>query len=294
VEDVLSFDLIFNKFFQLIYRISINDVVDILIVAYLFYKILRFIKDTRAEQLFKGVIILLVATQVSGMLKLHTLYWILVKILEAGFILPFIIFQPELRAGLEHLGRNTNLYRFGTQAKSAYELNVEKVISEMLGAVYDRAGRKIGALLVLEGKTKLNEIVETGTEIDAKITKQILCNIFIPNTPLHDGAVIIRDGKIKSAACFLPLTQRKDLSKDLGTRHRAGIGITENSDAVTIIVSEENGVISVAQGGRLTRFLDSKGLEKLLLNLYLSNETVEKRSISFLKNVVGGKQNDKE
>ena len=162
---MLSFDLIFNKFFQLIYRISINDVVDILIVAYLFYKILRFIKDTRAEQLFKGVIILLIATQVSGMLKLHTLYWILVKILEAGFILPFIIFQPELRAGLEHLGRNTNLFRFGSQAKSAYEINVEKMISEMLGAVYDMAGRKIGALLVLEGKTKLNEIVETCTEI---------------------------------------------------------------------------------------------------------------------------------
>ena len=272
---MLSFDLIFNKFFQLIYRISINDVVDILIVAYLFYKILRFIKDTRAEQLFKGVIILLVATQVSGMLKLHTLYWILVKILEAGFILPFIIFQPELRAGLEHLGRNTNLYRFGTQAKSAYELNVEKVISEMLGAVYDMAGRKIGALLVLEGKTKLNEIVETGTEIDAKITKQILCNIFIPNTPLHDGAVIIRDGKIKSAACFLPLTQRKDLSKDLGTRHRAGIGISEISDSLILIVSEETGHVSIARAGKIYRDVSKERLANILKNFY-KNNSVEK------------------
>jgi TIGR00159 family protein len=281
VEDVLSFDLIFNKFFQLIYRISINDVVDILIVAYLFYKILRFIKDTRAEQLFKGVIILLVATQVSGMLKLHTLYWILVKILEAGFILPFIIFQPELRAGLEHLGRNTNLYRFGTQAKSAYELNVEKVISEMLGAVYDMAGRKIGALLVLEGKTKLNEIVETGTEIDAKITKQILCNIFIPNTPLHDGAVIIRDGKIKSAACFLPLTQRKDLSKDLGTRHRAGIGISEISDSLILIVSEETGHVSIARSGKIYRDVSKERLANILKNFYKNNS--EEKGLGLVK-----------
>jgi len=284
VEDVLSFDLIFNKFFQLIYRISINDVVDILIVAYLFYKILRFIKDTRAEQLFKGVIILLVATQVSGMLKLHTLYWILVKILEAGFILPFIIFQPELRAGLEHLGRNTNLYRFGTQAKSAYELNVEKVISEMLGAVYDMAGRKIGALLVLEGKTKLNEIVETGTEIDAKITKQILCNIFIPNTPLHDGAVIIRDGKIKSAACFLPLTQRKDLSKDLGTRHRAGIGISEISDSLILIVSEETGHVSIARSGKIYRDVSKERLANILKNFYKNNS--EEKGLGLVKYIV--------
>ena len=278
---MLSFDLIFNKFFQLIYRISINDVVDILIVAYLFYKILRFIKDTRAEQLFKGVIILLVATQVSGMLKLHTLYWILVKILEAGFILPFIIFQPELRAGLEHLGRNTNLYRFGTQAKSAYELNVEKVISEMLGAVYDMAGRKIVALLVLEGKTKLNEIVETGTEIDAKITKQILCNIFIPNTPLHDGAVIIRDGKIKSAACFLPLTQRKDLSKDLGTRHRAGIGISEISDSLILIVSEETGHVSIARSGKIYRDVSKERLANILKNFYKNNS--EEKGLGLVK-----------
>jgi TIGR00159 family protein len=283
VEDVLSFDLIFNKFFQLIYRISINDVVDILIVAYLFYKILRFIKDTRAEQLFKGVIILLVATQVSGMLKLHTLYWILVKILEAGFILPFIIFQPELRAGLEHLGRNTNLFRFGTQAKSAYELNVEKVISEMLGAVYDMAGRKIGALLVLEGKTKLNEIVETGTEIDAKITKQILCNIFIPNTPLHDGAVIIRDGKIKSAACFLPLTQRKDLSKDLGTRHRAGIGVSEISDSLTLIVSEETGHVSIARAGKIYRDVSKERLANILKNFYKNNS--EEKGLGLVKDI---------
>ena len=151
-----------------------------------------------------------------------------------------------------------------------------------------------GVLLVIEREVSLGDIADTGTIIDAEISAQMIGNIFYKGAPLHDGAAIVRGDRIYAAGCVLPLTDNKDLNKDLGTRHRAGIGITENSDAVTIIVSEENGVISVAQGGRLTRFLDSKGLEKLLLNLYFSNETVEKRPISFLKNVVGGKQNDKE
>lgn len=280
---MLSLDLIFNKFFQLVYRISINDVVDILIVAYLFYKIMMFIKDTRAEQLFKGVIILLIVTQVSGMLKLHTLYWILVKILEIGFILPFIIFQPELRAGLEHIGRNTNLFRFGSQTRDKYEMDVERTITEILDAIYDMAGRKIGALLVLEGETKLNEIVETGTEIDAKITKQILCNIFIPNTPLHDGAVIIRDSKIKSAACFLPLTQRKDLSKDLGTRHRAGIGVSEISDSLNLIVSEETGYVSIARSGKIYRNVSKERLANILKNFYRNK--MEDKSFGIVKDI---------
>lgn len=151
----------------------------------------------------------------------------------------------------------------------------------MLGAVYDMAGRKIGALLVLEGKTKLNEIVETGTEIDAKITKQILCNIFIPNTPLHDGAVIIRDGKIKSAACFLPLTQRKDLSKDLGTRHRAGIGISEISDSLILIVSEETGHVSIARAGKIYRDVSKERLANILKNFYKNNS--EEKGLGLVK-----------
>lgn len=280
---MLLFDLVFNKFFQLVYRISVNDLVDILIVAYLFYKILRFIKDTRAEQLFKGVVILLIVTQISGIFKLHTLYWILVKILELGFILPFIIFQPELRAGLEHLGRNTNLFRIGSQTKDSYEIDTENTIGEILDAVYDMASRKIGALLVLEGKTKLNEIVETGTEIDAKITKQILCNIFIPNTPLHDGALIIREGKIKSAACFLPLTQRKDLSKDLGTRHRAGIGVSEISDALILIASEETGHVSIARSGKIYRNISKERLANILKNFYKNN--TEEKGFNIVKDI---------
>lgn len=261
---MFSVTLLLNKLFQIITKISINDIIDILIVAYLFYKILMFIKDTRAEQLFKGVVILLVATQLSGIFKLHTLYWILVKILEVGFILPFIIFQPELRAGLEHIGRNTSIRKIGSQSNSKYDVDKSESIDSMLDAVYDMADEKTGALIVIEGKTKLNEIIETGTSINGEITKQLLCNIFVPNTPLHDGAVIIRDLKIKSAACFLPLTQRKDLSKDLGTRHRAGIGISEISDCLTIIVSEESGKVSIARSGKIYRNIAKERLCNIL------------------------------
>ncbi|SFE81404.1 diadenylate cyclase CdaA [Peptostreptococcus sp. D1] len=261
---MVSLNLFFNQLFQIITKISINDVVDIMIIAYIFYKILMFIKDTRAEQLFKGVVILLVATQLSGIFKLHTLYWILVKILQVGFILPFIIFQPELRAGLEHIGRNTSIRKLGSQAASKYDMDLIESIESLLDAVYDMAEKKIGALVVIEGKTKLNEITETGTKINGEITKQLICNIFVPNTPLHDGAVVVRDLKILSAACFLPLTQRKDLSKDLGTRHRAGIGISEISDCLTIIVSEESGKVSIARSGKIYRNIAKERLFNIL------------------------------
>lgn len=270
-----SISLVMNKFFQIISKVSINDIIDILIVAYIFYKILMFIKDTRAEQLFKGVIILLIATQLSGILKLHTLYWILVKILEVGFILPFIIFQPELRAGLEHIGRNTSIKKLGSQSKTGEEDENKRVINEMLDAIYDLSSRKVGALIVLEGETKLNEIVETGTKIDGDISMQLLCNIFVPNTPLHDGAVVIRDNKIKSAACFLPLTQRKDLSKELGTRHRAGIGVSEISDCLTLIVSEETGGVSIARLGKIYRDVSRDRLFNILNNFYKKKSETE-------------------
>lgn len=261
---MFSISMFLNKFFEIITKVSVNDVVDMLIVAYLCYKILMFIKDTRAEQLFKGVIILLVVTQLSGMLKLHTLYWMLVKILEIGFILPFIIFQPELRAGLEHLGRNTSFRKISKTNNENYEDKVIKPINEIIDAIYELAENRIGALLVIEGKTKINEIVQTGTIIEATISKQLLENIFVPNTPLHDGAVVIRNLKIKSASCFLPLTQRKDLSKELGTRHRAGIGISEISDCISLIVSEETGNVSIAKSGKIYRNISKERLFNIL------------------------------
>ena len=236
---------------------GIKDVLDILIVALIVYKVLDFIRETRAQQLVKGIFVLVVAFLISDVLHLYTLNWILRGTMTIGVVALIILFQPELRRGLEYVGRG----RF--MPNKLNRLNSD------------------------------GDIADTGTIIDAEISAQMIGNIFYKGAPLHDGAAIVRGDRIYAAGCVLPLTDNKDLNKDLGTRHRAGIGITENSDAVTIIVSEENGVISVAQGGRLTRFLDGKGLEKLLLNLYLSNETVEKRPISFLKNVVGGKQNDK-
>lgn len=272
-----SYSLMFNKFFQIISKISINDIVDILIVAYIFYKILMFIRDTRAEQLFKGVVILLIATQLSGIFKLHALYWILVKILEVGFILPFIIFQPELRAGLEHIGRKTSIKGLGSQSKTGESEIRQKNIKEILDAVYDLSSRRVGALIVLEAETKLNEISDTGTKLDAKISMQLLCNIFVPNSPLHDGAVVIRDYKIKSAACFLPLTQRKDLSKDLGTRHRAAIGVSEISDSLTLIVSEETGGVSIARLGKIYRDVSREKLDAILENFFKKNDDKELR-----------------
>lgn len=263
-----SISIALNKISQIALKISINDAIDMLIIAYIFYKMLMFIKDTRAEQLFKGVIMLLVATQLSGMLKLHTLYWILVKILEVGFILPFIIFQPELRAGLEHIGRNTSIIKFGGHGDSDIDKDQDLVIAEMVDALYDLASRKIGALVVLEGKTKINEIVDTGTKIEGRVTKQLLCNIFIPNTPLHDGAVVVRDKKIKSAACILPLTQRKDISKELGTRHRAAIGVSEMSDCLTLVVSEEIGSVSITRSGKIYRDVTRERLTNILKNFY--------------------------
>ena len=263
-----SISIALNKISQIALKISINDAIDMLIIAYIFYKMLMFIKDTRAEQLFKGVIMLLVATQLSGMLKLHTLFWILVKILEVGFILPFIIFQPELRAGLEHIGRNTSIIKFGGHGDSDIDKDQDLVIAEMVDALYDLASRKIGALVVLEGKTKINEIVDTGTKIEGRVTKQLLCNIFIPNTPLHDGAVVVRDKKIKSAACILPLTQRKDISKELGTRHRAAIGVSEMSDCLTLVVSEETGSVSITRSGKIYRDVTRERLTNILKNFY--------------------------
>ena len=263
-----SISIALNKISQIALKISINDAIDMLIIAYIFYKMLMFIKDTRAEQLFKGVIMLLVTTQLSGMLKLHTLYWILVKILEVGFILPFIIFQPELRAGLEHIGRNTSIIKFGGHGDSDIDKDQDLVIAEMVDALYDLASRKIGALVVLEGKTKINEIVDTGTKIEGRVTKQLLCNIFIPNTPLHDGAVVVRDKKIESAACILPLTQRKDISKELGTRHRAAIGVSEMSDCLTLVVSEETGSVSITRSGKIYRDVTRERLTNILKNFY--------------------------
>ncbi len=261
---------------DLIYNIRIRDVIDIIIVAFAFYKLFMLIRETRAEQLIKGIIVLLIITKASQLLQLYTVFWILDKTMTVGVIALLIVFQPELRRALEYLGRS----RFFT--KSFIEIKNEEIsyfIEEIVEAAASLSRQKIGALIVFERDTGLNEVVETGSKINGLISSGLLINIFIPNTPLHDGAVIIKDNTVKAAGCFLPLTDNMNLSKDLGTRHRAALGISEKSDAVAVVVSEETGAISVANSGTLSRYLDIKTLRKILNDIYMPNK--QKQSLIF-------------
>ncbi|MBY2030971.1 diadenylate cyclase CdaA [Clostridioides difficile] len=274
---MLDINSFLNGFFNIILRMSIYDLIDISIVAYIFYKIFMFIKDTRAEQVFKGIIFLLLATQLSNTFKLHTVYWISLKALDYGVIAALIIFQPEFRAGLEHIGR-AKFNLFGKNVNTSEE-TLNRNIEEIVEALYSLSRQKIGALIIMERETRISDIINTGTIIDAEISRQLLINIFIPNTPLHDGAVIIRDSKVKAAACFLPLTESKDLSKDLGTRHRAGIGVSEVSDCITLIVSEETGGVSIAKAGKLYRDIS----RERMMNILRSNLKTNTETRSFFK-----------
>ncbi len=250
-------------------NIRIRDIIDIAIVAFAFYKFFMLIRETRAEQLIKGILVLLVITKISEWLQLFTINWILEKTMTVGVIALLIVFQPELRRALEYIGRSRFLMKTIIEVEDE---NIRNVINEILEAVASLSRQKIGALIVLERTTGLNEVVETGTLINGKVSSGLLINIFIPNTPLHDGAVIIKDDIIKAAGCFLPLTENMNLSKELGTRHRAALGITEKSDSLAIIVSEETGVISIADNGKLSRYIDIKTLEKILEDVYITNE----------------------
>lgn len=248
-----------------ILNIRMRDVMDIVIVAVVIYKLYVLLRETRAEQLAKGIVILLVLTKVSEWMELYTINWILNNAMTVGTLALLIVFQPELRRGLEYIGRSRLL------TKSLIEIRGESlsnVVDEIVEAAASLSRQKIGALIVMERQTGLNEVVETGTKIEGFVSSDLLINIFIPNTPLHDGAVIIKDDKIKAAACFLPLTDNSGLSKELGTRHRAALGISERSDSLAIIVSEETGAISIAENGTIARYLDAKTLRQILLDMY--------------------------
>jgi len=262
---------------ELFRNISIRDVADMVIVAFVFYKLYMLIQETRAEQLIKGILVLLIATPLSEWLQLHVINWILKNTMTVGFIALLIVFQPELRRALEYIGRTKFL------TKSIVDIEEEEIkntVGELVDAVGSLSRQKIGALIVIERETGLSEVVETGTQIGGKISSGLLINIFIPNTPLHDGAVVIRKSQILAAGCLLPLTDNPNISKALGTRHRAAIGITERSDSMVVIVSEETGVISVAENGKLKRFLDTKKLSDILLQSYKAEEN---RQWQFLK-----------
>lgn len=257
---------------SLFLNIRIQDIIDIILVAMMFYKLFSLIRETRAEQLTKGIFALFVFAKLSGILKLYTINWILEHAMTVGVLAILIVFQPELRRGLEYIGRS----RFFT--KSFLEIKGEslsKTVDEIVEAVASLSRQKIGALIVLERETGLNEVIETGTKIDGLVSSDLLINIFIPNTPLHDGAVIIREDIIRAAACFLPLTENMNVSKELGTRHRAALGISERSDTLSIIVSEETGAISIAENGNIARHLDTKTLRQILMDMYKPKESTQ-------------------
>jgi len=249
--------------------ISFINIIDMLVVAFLIYKLFLWIKGTRAVQLLKGLVVLLIATTVSNWLGLYTFNWILKSIQGMLIVAIPVVFQPELRRALERLGRGKFLSR---QLVSLGEEDTTRVINEIVRGAMVLAKNKIGALIVFERETGINDYVETGVGLDSLVSGELLINIFTPNSPLHDGAVIVRNDRVVSAGCFLPLTEGLNISKELGTRHRAAIGVTEISDSLVIIVSEETGVISFAKMGRLSRYLDTKSLKEIIKNGYKAKE----------------------
>lgn len=244
--------------------IGLLDLIDVAIVAYVLYRMYYMIKDTRAVALLKGLFVLLAATALSKWLGLNVINWVLQKTMTVVLVALPVVFQPELRRALEQLGRG-KLFR-------KTDLNVEEmelVLNELVAATTAMARNKIGALIVLERETGLSDYIETGVKVDGLVSSEFLINIFIPNTPMHDGAVIIRGNRVMAAACLLPLTEERSLSKELGTRHRAAIGLSEQTDALIIVVSEETGTISVAMEGTLTRHLDGQSMKELLRPLII-------------------------
>ena len=249
-------------------NISIFAVLDILVVAYIFYKGYILIKETRAEQLLKGIILMVAFIPISYVLKLEMLNFILNKTLTIGLLSVVIIFQPEIRRALEHIGRSAFEEIHNIQDEEKRNITV----SEIITAVENLAETKTGALIVIEQATRLGEILNSGTILDAKVTSNLLENIFVVNTPLHDGATIIRKDRILASGCVLPLTNNNTINKKLGTRHRAAIGVSEVSDSIVLVVSEETGVVSLAINGRLTRNYDREKLRVILLKMMQHND----------------------
>lgn len=264
---------------DLLTSISAKDIVDILIVSYVIYKLILLVRGTRAIQLMKGILVVVITWVISIWFQLSTLQWMMNQTFTFGVLGVIIIFQPELRRALEQLGRGK---LFSSRSSSEEDQDVNKRISEVIRAANYLAKRKIGALIVFEKETGLTDYVESGIAIESKISGELLINIFIPNTPLHDGAVIIRQGQLMAAGCYLPLSENPFISKELGTRHRAAIGMSEVSDAMCVIVSEETGQISLTMNGHIVRDIKEESLiSKLFEELKPKTKVNEKNP--FLK-----------
>ncbi len=256
------------------------NILDILVVWYLVYKLIQMVQGTKAIQLFKGVVMFIAIRFLAEVIGLHTLSWLMDQVITYGVIAAIVIFQPEIRRGLEHLGRTT----FFTPTKT------EKAQGETMIQAFDKAiqymsKRKIGALITIERNTGLEEYVETGISLDANITGELLINIFIPNTPLHDGAVIVRDGKVAVSSAYLPLSDSNMISKEYGTRHRAAVGVSEVSDALTIVVSEETGGVTLTLNNRMYNELSQEEYLKMLRDT-LVVENTEKEKKNFFRSLL--------
>lgn len=258
-----------------------RTIIDIGIVSYVIYKLITLVKETRALQLIKGILVIIVAKYISQWLGLKTIEWVLNNTIQfVGFAL-VVIFQPELRRALEQLGRSKFSDFFNFDEENT-KIQTSALIEEIVKSSTEMSKTYTGALIVIERDTKIGEIINTGTKLDSHASYELFLNIFTPNTPLHDGAVIIKNNKIIAAGCFLPLTDNPNLSKELGTRHRAALGITEVSDAIAVVVSEETGKISFALNGGLTRNLNSDTLRKAL-NKNLLEKDVPAKKLSLWK-----------
>jgi len=253
--------LYLRSFFQVL---KLTDIIDIFLIALIVYQLLKILKETRAMQLVKGIFILFLILQISSWAHLTTLNYLLRNAMQVGMFAIVVIFQPELRNLLEKMGRSNVGKLIDVATGKTTGDDDDYAVSEIVTASANMSSTKTGALIVIERETKLGDVIKTGTLLDAEVSSALLENIFFPKTPLHDGAVIIRGDRIHTAGCFLPLTSNTNLSRDLGTRHRAALGISEASDAIVVIVSEETGKISIAINGSLTRNLTEASLKTAL------------------------------
>lgn len=270
----MPFNDIINAIISGFQDIRFQDVLDIVIITVLVYKIIEWSMNTRAYQLLKGLGVLLLILLLSTLFNLYTINYLLNTLLVSGIVVMAVIFQPELRRGLAHIGR----FKFNFSAKD--KSDDSGIVKEIVNALIELSKRKVGALIVIERETKLDEYLPTGTLVDDKITSALIQNIFEPNTPLHDGAVIVRDGRIHYAACVLPLFDDANISRELGTRHRAAMGVSQASDSLTLVVSEETGVISYAENGKLVRYVDRIALTELLESIFSAPQ--EEKPFAFL------------
>ena len=283
---------IISSYFDWFYvpHITISDILEIIILSYLIYTLILWVKKTRAWTVFRGIIVIAVFMGFAAVFKLNTILWLFRNMISVGILAVVILFQPELRRALEELGKKNIISDVLIRNDSIKSDRVnDNTIQELISAATFMSKNKTGALIVIEQNVPLGEYEATGINIDAAVSRQLVENIFEHNTPLHDGAVIIRNNRVVAATCYLPLTGRNDLNKDLGTRHRAAVGISEVSDSMTLVVSEENGQISIAYGGVLYENLDVESLRNHLTSLQASKNSQNKKSRK-AKRIKGGKK----